>query len=93
MTQRDAPLGPTCIYSFKRKSSVTLTIEAISVSRAIASIPHGKRFKIRGRASYCGAHGHQVLFASLSHTQVLDVSAPCGVATRFAAQALLKLHL
>jgi hypothetical protein len=93
LKQSQGPLGPTCIYSFKHKPTVTLTIEALPLSKAIASVPHGRRFKLQGRVSYCGTGGHRVLFASLPHSRVLSVLATCGIAKQFATRALLKLHL
>jgi len=91
--RHQAPLGPTCIYSYGRGQSVTLTIEPIAISTAVQTIRHGKPIKIRGRLSYCAVAGHQALFSSLPHARVLEVSARCSLARRFADRALRSLRL
>jgi len=94
LSSREAPLGPTCIYAFRRKASdVTIVIESLTLKRAIGTLRRPSKFLLRGRLSYCGTLGHQVLFTSLPRGKVLSVSAPCATARRFAQQALIHLRV
>jgi hypothetical protein len=88
----EAPLGPTCIYRRAgSKTNITLAVEATS----FASVTHGMtkptKVLVKGRSAYCGKLGAQMLFVPLPDGTVLNVTAPCAVAQRFAATALSRL--
>ena len=91
---REAPLGPTCIYSFRGTSKiVTTTIEPLRVDDAIEGMHVSRTFRIRDRHSYCGTLGRRLLIASLPGHKVLKVAATCRTAERFAAQAIKSLRI
>ena len=91
---REAPLGPTCIYSFRGTSNIiTTTIEPLRVDDAIAGVHVSRTFRIRDRRSYCGTLGQRLLIASLPGHKVLKVAAPCRIAEKFAAQAMRSLRI
>jgi len=92
---KEAPLGPTCIYTFKGKlASVTIAIETLNYVKAVSALRKPKRVKVAHShaSAYCGTLGTPVLIASLGHGQTLNVTAPCRVATGFAVKALKRLH-
>jgi len=88
----EAPLGPTCIY--KRSGSgpgITLAIESMSFAQATRHMEKRQAIVIHSRQAYCGHLGSQLLVVRLGRTQLLNVTAPCGIAQRFAALALSRL--
>ena len=94
----EAPLGPTCIYrSSGVKASkthfprdITLAIEAFS-NQASGLKPKRSRVVIAGHHGYCEKLGAQMVVLPLPGSQVLNVTAPCVIAQRFAAVALKRL--
>jgi hypothetical protein len=88
----EAPLGPTCVYQFSApKSNITLTIESMSFSQVTHQMQKRTAVTVAGHRAVCGQLGAGMLFAPLSGGRVLNVTAPCSVAQRFAALALSRL--
>ena len=88
----EAPLGPTCIYSRARsKVPITLAIEAQSFSQVAHHLSKRKAVTVGGHLSYCGRLGTEMLFVPLSGGRVLNVTAPCSIAERFATLAVGRL--
>lgn len=89
----EAPLGPTCIYSggTRRAARVTLAVETESLSQVTRHMRPRKHLVINGHRSLCGRLGAQMLFVPLDRYQLLHVTAPCGIAQRFAAVAVSRL--
>jgi hypothetical protein len=88
----EAPLGPTCIYKATgSQPGVTLAVGPVASSQAARSLPHRKPVVVGDRRGYCGRLGTEQLIVPLAHGQILNVTAPCGIAQRFAAEALSHL--
>jgi hypothetical protein len=88
----EAPLGPTCIYQENGvKASVTLSVQRLRFSSLKPSIKHLSKYTIRGNAAYCGVYGSPNLYVPLGNNRLLNVTAPCAVARKFAADALGRL--
>ena len=88
----EAPLGPTCIYRPNgSKAQITLAVESMSFSKVTHQMTKPNRVTVRGHLAYCGRLGAPMLFIPLSGGRVLNVTAPCGMAQRFAATALGRL--
>jgi len=94
VTKSEAPLGPTCILSFKgQHADVTLAIERIGLTSTVHVMRSPRRVTIGGFRAYCGTLGMQTLLVSLGQGRVLDVTAPsCTIATALAAKALAGLR-
>ncbi len=92
MTAHEAPQGPTCIFAFKGRSPITVTIGYLGFARTVHDMTHRSRVAIGGFRAECGTLGTQVLDVALSGFRVLSVTAPCAVAKRFAVRALAALH-
>ena len=87
-----APLGPTCIYeSDGSKANVTLAVEAAKLAQIAPQLRSRTRVTVGGREAFCGRLGTEMLLVPVAAGHVLTVSAPCGVAQRFAALALSRL--
>jgi hypothetical protein len=90
----EAPLGPTCIYEFRgSKAEITLAVESMSLSQATNHLRNRTPINVRTRHGYCGRLGTGTLFVPLPGGHVLNVTAPCSVAQRFATLALGRLAL
>ena len=90
----EAPLGPTCIYELRgSKAVITLAVESTTLSQATNHMRDRTPIDIRTRHGYCGRLGAGMLFVPLPGGQVLNVTAPCSVAQRFATLALGRLAL
>jgi hypothetical protein len=88
----EAPLGPTCIYQEKgAKASITLAVQRQKFSSLKRNIKHLSKYTIRHKAAYCGVYGTSVLDVPLGSNRLLNITAPCSVARKFAAVALAKL--
>ncbi len=88
----DAPLGPTCIYRpAGAKSFITVAIESIDFATIKPLIHNRTQSTINGSTAYCGTYGQPTTFVPLSDGRVLDITAPCAVGARFAAEALPRL--
>jgi hypothetical protein len=86
-----APLGPTCIFHQSR-SRTNITLALVTESAAVARhLSRRSTLRVGGRQAYCGTLGSTVLLLPLSRNQLLNVTAPCAVAQRFAALALSRL--
>jgi hypothetical protein len=88
----EAPLGPTCIYKLdSQKSQITLAVASIRLSDVKRQMKHTTQLTVAGRQAYCGKLGIQTLSVPLPRGQVLNVTAPCSLAQRFAETALGRL--
>lgn len=89
----EAPLGPTCIYkqSGSHAATITLAVESMNFSAATQHLEKRRPLVVRSRQAYCGQLGSQLLVVRLGGTQLLNITAPCGIAQRFAALALSHL--
>jgi hypothetical protein len=88
----EAPLGPTCIYSGKgTRDGVTLTLDTESFNQVARHMTARKHVVISGHRSLCGRLGTQTLFVPLARRHLLNVTAPCGIAQRFAVVAVGRL--
>ena len=86
-----APLGPTCIYQFRRGSEITLVVEAVSFSRVSRQLRDRTRTSVGHRSAACGKLGETVMYVSLPAGRVLAIQASCSVAGRIGAIAVRKL--
>lgn len=87
----EAPLGPTCIYKGNGTKEITLAVEVAQLSKVTRHMTKRTKVSIGTRQAYCGKLGTPMLFVPLSAYQVLNVTAPCGIARRFAGLALSDL--
>jgi hypothetical protein len=88
----EAPLGPTCVYSGTGPAAgVTLAVETESFSQVTRHMSARKHVVIRGHRSICGRLGKPLLLVPLDRYTLLNVTAPCGIAQRFAALAVDRL--
>ncbi len=88
LSRVEAPLGPTCIYHVSGPpSNVTLAVEAASTAPA-AHKGARQNVSVAGHTAYCVKLGSAMLLVPLSGGRVLNVTAPCALAQRFAAAAL-----
>jgi hypothetical protein len=93
VTTREAPLGPTCIFTPKGgKTEVTLAVEAFKIATDVHEMKHVTALKISGHMAYCGKLGGSLLLVALTKTRVLVVGAPCVEARAFAATALRRIR-
>jgi hypothetical protein len=86
----EAPLGPTCIYKLRggQTPMITLAVESLGLRDVVHKLARVRRVTVDGRRGFCGRLGTQMLFVELAGGQVLNVTAPCPLAQRFAASAL-----
>lgn len=88
----EAPLGPTCVYSGRKSTSgITLAVETENFSQVTRHLSARKHVIVNGHRSMCGRLGSQMLFVPLGRYQLLNVTAPCAIAQRFAAAAVTRL--
>lgn len=87
-----APQGPTCIYRGRSgKRFVTLAVQTVDFAKLKRQIRNTRRISVSDRSGLCGTLGQPMLYVPLSAGRVLSISAPCAVATRFAATAVSRL--
>ncbi len=88
----EAPLGPTCIYRLSNThSSITLAVESQKLSQIAHHMTQRRQLDIGGRRAFCGKLGTQMIFVPLASGRILNVTAPCSIAQRFAQLALSRL--
>jgi hypothetical protein len=92
VSEREAPLGPTCILAFKGRRAITIAIESLPFSKTAGEMSKPTRVAIGGFRADCGSQGTQMLYVALSDGRVLNVTAPCVLAEEFATKALSRLH-
>jgi hypothetical protein len=93
-----APLGPTCIYSFRgTKHELTIALQNQSLTSVKREIAHRKATKVARHSAYCGKIGQVTLDVSLGRKKLLSVagtalslSRSCRVAREIAGTALAK---
>jgi hypothetical protein len=89
---QEAPLGPSCIYQpVSAKSFVTMTVEAIDLSKIAPQIKHRKQLIVAGHTAYCGDYGQPTTFVAVGHGRVLSITAPCALGSQFAAAAVPRV--
>lgn len=88
----EAPLGPTCIYQGSGRRDITLTVEAVKLSQVAHGAGKRTETQVRGLPAYCLRLGRPMLFVPLTGGRLLNVTAPCGTAERFAAVAVGRLE-
>jgi len=87
-----APLGPTCIYTFRTsRSEITVAVEARSFSSAVGQMTTPKRVAVHGSQGYCGTLGLPTLVVPLPDKKVLTVVARCSIAREIGAIAVARL--
>jgi hypothetical protein len=88
----EAPQGPTCIYRpAKATNEITLAVESGASGQLTDHLSQRQKLTVAGRTAYCGKLGRQLLVVPLAGGQMLNISAPCGVARQFAEAALGRL--
>lgn len=88
----EAPLGPTCIYRTSSSGAdITMAVQSMSFPQVSGQLARRQQLTVAGRRAYCGRLGAEMLVVALPHRQLLNVSAPCGVAQQFATLALKRL--
>ncbi len=88
----EAPQGPTCIYRSRDGTSfVTVGVQQVSLDSLKGRMRQRERVDIGSRTAYCGNHGQPMLYLPLGPGEVLSIAGKCGVARRFAAEALPRL--
>lgn len=84
--------GPTCIY--RQRDTKRLITVALQHVRLTAAQRRGKqvvRVNVAGHKGYCLKQGTLMMLVPLRDGQVLNVSAACPIAARFATKALARL--
>jgi hypothetical protein len=88
----EAPLGPTCVYTLAHsKTNITMAIEFQSFSQVTGKMKNRQRLSVDRRQAYCGRLGTEMVFVELPQGRVLNVTAPCTTAQRFATEAITHL--
>ncbi|HEX6618014.1 MAG TPA: hypothetical protein VF024_00065 [Solirubrobacteraceae bacterium] len=89
----EAPQGPTCIYrSQDGKRFVTLAVQSVPFSKLKRQMHKRQQVAVSDKTAFCGMLGQPILYLPLSGRRVLSVAAPCQVARKFAARAVLRLN-
>lgn len=89
----EAPQGPTCIYRSKDgKRFVTLAVQSVPFSKLKHQMHKRQQVAVSNKTAFCGMLGQPILYVPLSGSRVLSVAAPCQVARKFAARAVLRLN-
>ncbi|HSS56488.1 MAG TPA: hypothetical protein VLK59_00665 [Solirubrobacteraceae bacterium] len=89
----EAPQGPTCIYRSKDgKRFVTLAVQSVPFSKLKHRMHKRQQVAVSNKTAFCGMLGQPILYVPLSGSRVLSVAAPCQVARKFAARAVLRLN-
>jgi hypothetical protein len=99
VSSREAPLGPTCIYhapagkasARHSLSDITVAIASGNASGITRQMVKPAPILVGGHHAYCGKLGGQTLIVPLRSGQLLNVTAPCVIAERFAQAALKRL--
>jgi hypothetical protein len=90
--EKEAPLGPTCVFSFKgQRQTVTIAVESENVATQARYMRKRQRVTVSGHQGYCGVVGRPMLDVSLPGGKLLNVTAPCSVAKALAAKALGRI--
>lgn len=87
-----ASQGPTCIYRRRHGGpGVTLAVESQSLQRIVGHSRSLARVRVHGHAGRCVKYGSVMMYVPLAGGRVLNVTAACPIAARFAAKALPRL--
>ena len=89
----EAPLGPTCIYRLSAApGQITLAVHSDGLPVVLGQMSARHAVVVHGRQGYCGRVGLPTLVVGLSAGRYLSVTAPCGLASRYADAALAALR-
>lgn len=89
----EAPLGPTCIYRLSAApGQITLAVHSDGLPVVLGQMSARHAVVVHGRRGYCGRVGLPTLVVGLSAGRYLSVTAPCGLASRYADAALAALR-
>jgi hypothetical protein len=84
--------GPTCIYDpTGSKPEMTVAIEQTSLQGLRSHASKATRVTFGSRAGWCLRYGSTGVVVPLPDGNVLHVTGPCDLASRFAAQAMGQL--
>jgi hypothetical protein len=84
--------GPTCIYEIPgSKRAMTLVVELVSLPSLRNHASAATRVNVAGRVGWCLRYELTSLVVPLVEGNVLNVTGPCGTATRFAARAIPRI--
>ena len=84
--------GPTCIYAPEGSGpQMTLVVERTNLAGLRRNASEAKRMQVGGSSGWCLRYGSTGVVASLPDGNVLHVTGPCALASRFAAQALERI--
>lgn len=90
----EARQGPTCLYrSSSGKRFVSLAIQRTDLAELRKQMRADRRVSVAGKSAWCGGLGQPVLYVRLARGSVLTVNAPCELAARFAARAVVRLKV
>ncbi len=91
-TAKEAPLGPTCIYSSGAGAQLaTVAVPQGSAQQVQARMSNAQTTTTGGHQVTCGLYGQPTLVAPLTPTSFLEISAPCPAAVKLAGDALARL--
>jgi hypothetical protein len=84
--------GPTCIYEAPgTKRLITLVVERVSLASLRNHASAATRVAAAGRDGWCLRYASTSVVVPLAEGNVLNVTGPCGIATRFAARAIPRI--
>jgi hypothetical protein len=84
--------GPTCIYQSRAPERlVTLAVAQMDHAKLTAGAHAVADVSVGGRKAVCVTAGQQLLRVPLVEGRVLNVAAPCPIATGFARTALRRI--
>jgi hypothetical protein len=84
--------GPTCIYRQRHtKRLITVALQHVRLTPAQQRGKQVVRVNVAGHKGYCLKQGTLMMLVPLRDGQVLNVSAACPIAARFATKALARL--
>jgi hypothetical protein len=86
-----APLGPTCIWTLRHATEITLSTERQSASALAREMRSRRAVTVARHHGYCGKLGGWEVELPVSSGRVLVVTAACSVAERIAAIAIPHL--
>ncbi len=89
---REAPLGPTCIFTGGNGAvAATVSVQALSFDQTRVRMKDTQTTTVANRQVVCGVYGNTEAIVSVGGERVLVVQAPCAAAFKLVALALPKL--
>jgi hypothetical protein len=84
--------GPTCIYAPEGSGpQMTLVVERTDLGGLRRNASEAKPMQVGGSSGWCVRYGSTGVVAALPDGDVLHVTGPCALASRFAAKALERI--